>query len=567
MNVHRWISIAKILRGLRLAGIVLVGCAFVLLILYLYAIYWLPFPPDIVSLDLFLLPVVWIIGSAAVGISRYLWNARCRAREEGDASVMWLERSPGSRAAGGIALRPERKPSHFVSFARQDESMYLWRPGYMLFILFPTFLAFLVGLFSLYVLAVTPFCGLGPEPESVRRWAPSALRELSSECRLTRESAARELGRPSWWFGTYAATVEAALLDALKDPSEAIRAAAASSLARFGNKSERLVGELVQFLQSGDPTIRASAASALSTIGPAAKMAIPALKVAARDRNWDVHFLAIQGLMSIGPAPEDMDRALQRASRDLESGSIADRIAAAFTLGRMSQAGVPALRGALQDTNPNVRETAVRSLGVIGPEAGGVVHRLIAMIRNREEEEGVKSAAVESLCLVARDDPVAIQAIIDAAHQPPQYLIGWIAGDALRRLGWRIEQSIGTTAPPQTWPDLSGIVEIDFRPVGRPGKVEPPELTNWPDLHITMAKAPRRCTGALLIEARTDADGNVVDARLIQRFACAPPWPELDDAFLGAMRRLKLRPILLNGVPEPVGFTATVRYVNGRIVL
>ncbi|MBI2839320.1 MAG: HEAT repeat domain-containing protein [Acidobacteria bacterium] len=557
----------KIPRGLRLAGIVLVGCTIVLLVLYLYAIYWLPFPPCISRLGPFLVPVVWIFGWAAVGISRYLLNARYRARREGDASVMWLERSPGSRAAGGIALRPDRKPSHFVSFARRDESMYIWRPGYTVFILFPTFLAFLVGLFSLYVLAVTPFCGLGPEPESLRRWTPSGLRELSSECRLTRESAARELGCPSWWFGTYATRVEAALLDALKDPSEAVRTAAASSLARVGNKSERLVGELVQFLQSGDPTIRASAASALSTIGPAAKMAIPALKVAVRDSNWDVHFLAIQALVSIGPAPEDMDRALQRATRELESGAITDRIAAAFTLGRMSQAGVPALRDALQDTNPNVRETAVRSLGVIGPEAGGVVHRLIAMIRNREEEESVKSAAIESLCLVARDDPVAIQAIIEASHRPPQYLVGWIAGDALRRLGWRIEQSIGTPSPPQTWPDLSGIVEIEIRLAERPGKVEPPELTNWPDLQITMAKAPRRCRGSLLIEARTDADGNVVDARFIQRFACAPPWPELDDAFLGAMRRLKFRPILLNGEPEPVVFTATVSYLNGRNVL
>lgn len=567
MSIDRWNFIARILRRLRLTGIVLIGYSITLFALYLYATYWLPYPADIAKRDLFFVPVVCIFGGAAVGVSRYLWNARSRAQREGEASVMWLERSPGSRAGGGIALRPDCISSHLVSFRMRDESMYLWRPGYMLFILFPTFLAFLVGLFGLYVLTVTPFCGLGPGPESVRKWIPSALRELSSGSRLARESTATQLGFPSWWYGPYAARVEAALLDALKDPSEAIRAAAASSLARFGNKSERLVGELVQFLQSGDPTIRASAASALSTIGPAAKMAIPALKVAARDSNWDVHFLAIQALVSIGPAPEDMDRALQKATRDLENGAIADRIAAAFTLGRMSQAGVPALRDALQDTNPNVRETAVQSLGVIGPEAGGAVHRLVAMIRNREEEEGVKSAAIESLCLMARDDPVAIQAIIDASHQPPRYLVGWIAVDALRRLGWRIDQSIGTPAPPQTRPDLSGSIEIEIRPVGRPGKVAAPELTNWPDLGITLANAPHRCRGSLLVDARTDADGNVIDARLIQRFACEPPWPELDNAFLEAIRRLKFRPILLNGVPEPVVFTATVRELSGRNVL
>jgi protein TonB len=60
--------------------------------------------------------------------------------------------------------------------------------------------------------------------------------------------------------------------------------------------------------------------------------------------------------------------------------------------------------------------------------------------------------------------------------------------------------------------------------------------------------------GVVIIEATIGADGRVESTRVIRSI------PLLDQAALDAVRQWEFRPTLLNGVPTPIVFSATVNF-------
>jgi protein TonB len=64
--------------------------------------------------------------------------------------------------------------------------------------------------------------------------------------------------------------------------------------------------------------------------------------------------------------------------------------------------------------------------------------------------------------------------------------------------------------------------------------------------------------GIVIIEATIDADGRVVNARVLRSL------PLLDQAALDAVRSWEYTPTMLNGVPVPVVMTVTVSFVLSR---
>ena len=58
----------------------------------------------------------------------------------------------------------------------------------------------------------------------------------------------------------------------------------------------------------------------------------------------------------------------------------------------------------------------------------------------------------------------------------------------------------------------------------------------------------------VILEARIEADGRVVNARVLRSI------PELDQAALDAVRQWEFTPTLMNGVPTPVLMTVTIQF-------
>lgn len=90
---------------------------------------------------------------------------------------------------------------------------------------------------------------------------------------------------------------------ALDDPREAVRATAASGLARAGPGASTSVAALARRLGSDPyPGVRLAAAKALAAIGPAARGALPELERAQSDSNFSVRAAVRDAMIRIGGA-------------------------------------------------------------------------------------------------------------------------------------------------------------------------------------------------------------------------------------------------------------------------
>ena len=183
-----------------------------------------------------------------------------------------------------------------------------------------------------------------------------------------------------------------ALLEALADPSESVRAAAAQALFRIGPTPED-VPSLTAALSSPDRYVAAFAAWSLGNLGVAAEAAVPELvKALSRD---ETNAVVAGALARIGPAAAAAVPELVRALASEDDGR---RFRAARTLGRIgppAAAAVEPLTAALRDSNSVVRLHAARALGRIGPAAKPAAAALQRATGDRDE--GVREEAQKAL--------------------------------------------------------------------------------------------------------------------------------------------------------------------------
>jgi len=87
------------------------------------------------------------------------------------------------------------------------------------------------------------------------------------------------------------------------------------------------------------------------------------------------------------------------------------------------------------------------------------------------------------------------------------------------------------------------------------GKIEPPKLVKSPDPVYPKEARQARVEGIVILEAKTDEGGNVVDARILRSI------PVLDQAAIDAVKQWKYEPLVIDGQPRKVIFTVTVRFM------
>jgi len=91
-------------------------------------------------------------------------------------------------------------------------------------------------------------------------------------------------------------------------------------------------------------------------------------------------------------------------------------------------------------------------------------------------------------------------------------------------------------------------------PIRIKGDNKPPKLLKEVEPVYPEAAIKSGIEGVVILGAKTDKDGNVVDAKILRSV------PALDQAAIAAVRQWKYEPMIINGKPTPVVFTVTVSF-------
>ena len=86
------------------------------------------------------------------------------------------------------------------------------------------------------------------------------------------------------------------------------------------------------------------------------------------------------------------------------------------------------------------------------------------------------------------------------------------------------------------------------------GDVKPPTLVKQVDPLYPEIARQARVEGTVIVEAKADENGDVVDARILRSI------PVLDQAAIDAVKQWKYEPLIIDGKPRKVIFTVTVRF-------
>ena len=87
------------------------------------------------------------------------------------------------------------------------------------------------------------------------------------------------------------------------------------------------------------------------------------------------------------------------------------------------------------------------------------------------------------------------------------------------------------------------------------GKIEPPKAVKTVNPVYPEIARQGRVEGVVILEVKTDEEGNVVDARVLRSI------PVLDQAAIDAVKQWKYEPLVIDGKARKVVFTVTVRFV------
>ena len=273
--------------------------------------------------------------------------------------------------------------------------------------------------------AVEALGEIGPvSPEVV----PALLNALGDTAEDVRAATAKALGS----IGPVSPEVVPALLNALGDAAEDVRAATAKALGEIGPAVTEAVPKLLAALDDAEMDVRWAAAQALGNIGPAAAEAVPRLLVALSASQSESRTWAATALAGIGPSVPGVMPALISALGDAEMDVRAVTAEAIGNIGPAAVEAVPALITALGDAEAYVRGGAAAAFGRIGPAATEAVPALLATLG--DADAGVRRATAEALGNIG---PAAAKAVLtlSTALRDNEWTVRLATAETLGRIG------------------------------------------------------------------------------------------------------------------------------------
>ena len=266
---------------------------------------------------------------------------------------------------------------------------------------------------------------IGPNAKAA---VPALLEGLYDEDKdpIVGSCAAEALGK----IGPHAVP---ALVEALNNEHEDVRRHAARALGEIGPDAKAAVPVLLEVLNDEDEDVCECAAEALGKIGPDAKAAVPILTEVLK-RSSSVAIYAQYALAQITGTPQNyiaalvgllQDRQYRKYDEDHDwwYGSAVDIPRLLMEIGK---AAIPAVLEALQDEEPFVRRSAVRTLVEIADRTA--IPALTKALKDRDED--VPTLAAEALGKIGPDAAAAVPALTRMAKRPG----GRAAREALKKI-------------------------------------------------------------------------------------------------------------------------------------
>jgi HEAT repeat protein/lysophospholipase L1-like esterase len=229
--------------------------------------------------------------------------------------------------------------------------------------------------------------GAGPPTGLAATSVATLIRELDDDAPAVRAAAAASLEKA----GPSAQPAAPALLARLRDPDDNVRLRAADALVAL-RPDVGWLPQLRPVLEEGAPSERAAAARVVAALGPEAREAVASLAAALEQPGREVQEAAAYALGQIGPDA----RAGVPALVGVMTGAGEARFRAAEALGLIRDASAaPALCGALEDAQGDMRWQAARALGRIGAGALACAPALLEALGDPNAD--VRMAAARAL--------------------------------------------------------------------------------------------------------------------------------------------------------------------------
>lgn len=199
--------------------------------------------------------------------------------------------------------------------------------------------------------------------------------------------------------GAKSALAVPALVEALEDRRPAVRAAAIWALGRVRSRAKRVVPRLSRLMLEGEAGERPIAARALAAFGEKAASETPALALALADGSSEVRQAVLGVVAQVGRPARPLEPKVVALLKDDDRDV---RAAAARALAGIHGGAscLQPLGAAARDSDPFVRLSSVRAIGVVATNRGQGVGYLVDSLS--DDDPRVRRAGRESLRRVGR---------------------------------------------------------------------------------------------------------------------------------------------------------------------
>jgi protein TonB len=192
-----------------------------------------------------------------------------------------------------------------------------------------------------------------------------------------------------------------------------------------------------------------------------------------------------------------------------------------------------------------VRTVGVPILGAMSPpspaEEGAFTVGLLALVRS------AKDAVGQWLYEPPADSPIAFDVVIGFSPDADgEVLVHGNPGRGVQpgNVPALVTPSV-MTGPAPPWAE--GAIRVG-------GQIRQPMKVKHVAPVYPLEAKEAKVTGVVILEARIEADGRVINARILRSI------PPLDQAALDAVKQWEFTPTLMNGVPTPVMMTVTIQF-------